>query len=417
MLRINLTRTKKLLSEIGIALSLVSIPLGMIVKVIWGNMLFGNLLMGLGLVMMFPYHRIKYGIRLNFQTGVILFLLLSFIYYFVSDFDEPVYLLYLSVSLVFSVGMSLSKYEVDFNFDKIVRFIWLFSLICVLGGLYCFASGTLSLLSGLLDFNEEGDTIYDGLTMGSVCIIQIICSFYYIAKEETSSSNRNLLFLLIVLDFVMIVMAFKRTPLLNAFIVIIYYLRHLGYLSMTPKKIAGLSLVIIAMIFFVVSNSEVQEAVESILESIFEGVSSLITGNHSGHSLTNSTDIRIENREEAFAMISRFDILEFMLGKGFMTFWFDMPLIQSYLDMGIIGFILFFSYTVFLPLYVVFSKIKKNDFIMICGMFALPSAISCLTSGHPYFHSLWMPISLLCFVLDGYYKKERIIFKSKNAQL
>ena len=136
MLRINITQTKRLMSEMGIGMSLISIPLGMIVKVILGNMLFGNLLMTVGLVLMFPYHRIKEGIKLNLLTGVILFIILAFIYYFLSDFDEPVYLIYLGVSLIFSMGISLSKYEVDISFDKTILFIWLFSLVTVLGGLY-----------------------------------------------------------------------------------------------------------------------------------------------------------------------------------------------------------------------------------------------------------------------------------------
>lgn len=134
------------------------------------------------------------------------------------------------------MGISLSKYEVDISFDKTILFIWLFSLVTVLGGLYCFASGTLTIFSGMFDFNEEGDAIYDGLTMGSVCITQMISSFYFISKKEISSTKRICLFLLIIIDFVVTIMAFKRTPLLIATLVIFYYLRRLGYLSMTPKK-------------------------------------------------------------------------------------------------------------------------------------------------------------------------------------
>ena len=359
MLRINITQTKRLMSEMGIGMSLISIPLGMIVKVILGNMLFGNLLMAVGLVLMFPYHRIKEGIKLNLLTGVILFIILAFIYYFLSDFDEPVYLIYLGVSLIFSMGISLSKYEVDFSFDKTILFIWLFSLVTVLGGLYCFASGTLTIFSGMFDFNEEGDAIYDGLTMGSVCITQMISSFYFISKKEISSTKRICLFLLIIIDFVVTIMAFKRTPLLIATLVIFYYLRRLGYLSMTPKKVFGILMVILIPVIYVLNNNEVKEAVESIIEYTYEGISNLITGNHTGHGLTNSTDIRIDNRDQALNMIAQFDVLEYMLGKGFMTFWFDMPLLQSYLDMGVIGFLLFFSYTVILPFYAVFSKNKK----------------------------------------------------------
>lgn len=425
MLRINITQTKRLMSEMGIGMSLISIPLGMIVKIILGNMLFGNLLMAVGLVLMFPYHRIKEGIKLNLLTGVILFIILAFIYYFLSDFDEPVYLIYIGVSLIFSMGISLSKYEVDFSFDKTILFIWLFSLVTVLGGLYCFASGTLTIFSGMFDFNEEGDAIYDGLTMGSVCITQMISSFYFISKKEISSTKRICLFLLIIIDFVVTIMAFKRTPLLIATLVIFYYLRRLGYLSMTPKKVFGILMVILIAVIYVLNNNEVKEAVESIVEYTYEGISNLITGNHTGHGLTNSTDMRIDNRDQALNMIAQFDILEYMLGKGFMTFWFDMPLLQSYLDMGFIGFLLFFSYTVILPFYAVFSKNKKNDLVLFCGMLAVPSAICSLTSGHPYFHSIWMHISLLCFVLNANYennskkhinnKKDSIINSTQHA--
>ena len=404
MLRINITRTKRGMSEMGIALSLVSIPLGMIVKVIWGNMIFGNLLMALGLLMMFPYHRMRDGIRLNLQSGVMIFVILSFVYYIFSDFDEPVYLLYLGVTLFFSVGLSLSKYGKDFSLDNTIRYIWLFSLVSVLGGLYCFVSGQLSFLSGLLDFNEEGDTIYDGLTMGSVCIMQIICSFYFISKDDNSLLERYLMFLLIILDFVMTLMAFKRTPLLIALVIIFYYLRRLGYLALTPRKVICFILVFLAIMVYVISNSELSEAVATISENTFEGISSLVTGDHTGHSLTNSTDVRIENRDAAFGMIAHFDVLEYMIGRGFMTFWFDMPLVQSYLDMGVIGLVLFAFYTVYLPLYSVFSKIRKNRIVLLCGMFAFPGAVCCLTNGHPYFQSLWMPVSLLCFVLDEDWK-------------
>lgn len=116
---------------------------------------------------------------------------------------------------------------------------------------------------------------------------------------------------------------------------------------------------ILAIIIYILSNSEVQEAVVSIIEYTYDGITNLITGNHTGHGLTNSTDMRIDNRDQAFNMIANFDILEYMLGKGFMTFWFDMPLIQSYLDMGVIGFLLFFSYTVILPFMRFFQKTRK----------------------------------------------------------
>ena len=86
---------------------------------------------------------------------------------------------------------------------------------------------------------------------------------------------------------------------------------------MTPKKVFGILMVILIAVIYVLNNNEVKEAVESIVEYTYEGISNLITGNHTGHGLTNSTDIRIDNRDQALNMIAQFDILEYMLGKGY----------------------------------------------------------------------------------------------------
>ena len=46
----------------------------------------------------------------------------------------------------------------------------------------------------------------------------------------------------------------------------------------------------------------------------------------------------------------------FLFGKGYMTLWFDNPLLQSYLDMGIYGTLCCFYFFVLLPLRTLFSK-------------------------------------------------------------
>lgn len=255
------------------------------------------------------------------------------------------------------MGISLSKYEVDISFDKTILFIWLFSLVTVLGGLYCFASGTLTIFSGMFDFNEEGDAIYDGLTMGSVCITQMISSFYFISKKKSHQQNAFVYFInnhrLCSDDN-----GIQKDAITDSNTCYILLFTSTRLFIYDSKKVFGILMVILIAVIYVLNNNEVKEAVESIVEYTYEGISNLITGNHTGHGLTNSTDIRIDNRDQALNMIAQFDILEYMLGKGFMTFWFDMPLLQSYLDMGVIGFLLFFSYTVILP-FMLFFKNKK----------------------------------------------------------
>lgn len=401
MFSINISTTRRIMTEIGTAMVPVSMPLGMILKITTGNMIIGNLMMGLGLLMMFPFRRIKYGFRLGYQTGIIAFFILSFIYYFASKFAESIYLLYLGVSLIYSLALSILRYDEDLKMKNVIFDIWSISLLCILGSCYCFATGIITALTGAFEFTAGGDTLYDALTMGSVGITQMSCSFYFLGKSEYSKKFKIILFACVTLDFFIVLLAFKRTPILISLITFALYSHKLGYLKMTPKKIIGIVIIMIILSMVIVNSAELSEAVTLLAEDTWEGIVNLITNNHTGHSLTNSTDIRIENRQQAFAMINDFDMLEFFLGAGFMTFWFDMPLLQSYLDMGVIGFILFAFFVVYLPLRILFSKYRSDDEMCFIAIFSLYGAIGCLTSGHPYAHTHWMPICLLCFILDS----------------
>lgn len=387
--------------ELGIALVPVSIPLGMIVKILIGNMIFGNLAMALGLIMMFPVNRIVDGFRFGKIAGIIFFLLMSFVYYFCSEFDDPMYLVYLGVSLVYALELSLMRFEEDVRMVKVVSYMWVLSLVCVIGGLVGFATGQIDFLTGAFSFDDGGETIYDGLTMGHVTITQMICSFFFLSASDLKPSLRPLLIAVAVLDLFTVFFSFKRTPMLVAFIIFIYYMRRLGYLSLSPKKILVLIVLLCAIVVYVMSTPELAEGISLLAENTFTGVIDLVTGNHTGHGLTNSTDMRIENRDLAFALISRFDMLQYMIGAGFMKFWFDMPLIQAYLDMGVLGFLLYGYYAVFIPLNVLFTSKRADNVLCFATMLCLYGAVCCLTSGHPYAHNQWMPVILLCFVLKG----------------
>lgn len=411
MFSINIPTTRRIMTEIGTAMVPVSMPLGMILKLTTGNMIIGNLVMALGLLMMFPLKRMKEGFHTGLQSGIIFFFLLSFAYYFASKFSESIYLLYLGVTLVYSLSLSLLHYDEDIKMKNVIYYMWVLSLLCVLGGYFCFATGIVTVLTGAFEFSDAGDTIYDGLTMGSVGITQLACSFYFISDKETSNRQKTLMFVCVVLDFFIVLLAFKRTPLLICIIIILFYLKRLGYLSMTPKKVTVFFAILTGIIMFVLNSPDLSEAIAAITEDTWEGVTNLVTNNHTGHGLTNSTDMRIENRQEASAMIAKFDMLEYFLGAGFMTFWFDMPLIQAYLDMGVIGILLYSYFIVYLPLRILFSKQRNEQILCFTAILALYGAIGCLTSGHPYSHNQWMPICLLCFVLDS----RHIIRRPKEA--
>ena len=401
-MQIDINNIRRHLTEMGAALVPISIPIGMMVKLLTGNLLFGNLCMALGIFLLFPFRRLREGFRLGLLTGVAVFFIMAFVYYFCSEFSESVYLLYLGVTLCYALGLSLLHIDEDMRMDKFIRWLWLLSLLCILSAIYCFTTGKIDLLSGAFGYSEGGDLLYDGLTMGSTGITQLVCTFYILSTQKTlKTGHRVLLLLLIIIDFAIVLLAFKRTPLLIALFIIIYYLRRLGYLKATPRNMLILIACITALTAAVLATPDLRDAVAAIAEDTYEGVVNLVTGTHTGNSLTNSTDIRLEARQTALGYLSTYDMLERVIGGGFMTFWFDMPLLQAYLDMGIIGVLLYGFYTVYLPFKMICSKMRHNDMLCCLGMLSIYGAICCLTSGHPYSHTQWIPVCILCFALNN----------------
>lgn len=410
-MEIDVIKIRRKKAEIGFALALTAIPLGMIAKLLLNNSIFGNLLMAIGLVMSFPFHRITSGICLNKIVGIVLYLLLGFAYYFITGYDDPSYLVYMGVSLLYCISLVFSRYDEDFDLEQILNYIWFFSLVFVIGGFISFATGKINILENVMAWNDQGDMIYDGLTMGNMAIVQIACSCHLLTKQS-KGVKQSLLILTVFLDFLLVVFTVKRTPLLVALIMIFIYFKRLGYLKPTPIKTTILAFVIFAISAYIAVNPELMDALSLLVEDTLTGLGNLISGTHTGHSLTNSTDIRLENRAIAINMLRNFDIMDVCFGKGYMIFWCDIPVLQVFLDMGIMGFILYSFYMIFLP-FCAILKYRNNPVIFAYSMCTLYGLLCCVTSGHPYANARWMPAILLCYALCNHKKEVIQIWKQK----
>lgn len=399
----DLYKIRRAKAEIGIALALSSIPLGMIVKLLTGYYFVGNLLMALGLLSAFPFHRLLDRVSITRLFGIVLFQLLSSVYFFIGNYEDKSFLIYLGVNLLFSITLLFYNYDDDFSLENVINYLWIFSLIFVIGGFTCFATGEINVLDAALTRNDDGDVTYDGLTMGSMAITQIVCSCHLLMKETIRLKYQPYLLLIIIIDFILVLLTVKRTPLLIAMIVVSVYFKRLGYFKPSFLKIVISSILIVGATFFVLNNSEVKDALLLLTDDTVSGIENLLTSTHTGHSLTNSTDVRLDNREQAFDIISNFDILNVCIGDGFMTFWCDIPLLQSFMDMGLIGFSLYGYYIVFLPLWILLKR-KDKELLYVYAMLAIYGSISCMTSGHPYANARWMPVCLLCYAICSFRK-------------
>lgn len=82
-----------------------------------------------------------------------------------------------------------------------------------------------------------------------------------------------------------------------------------------------------------------------------------------------------------------------------MVKWLDIPILQAYLDMGIIGFFFYLYYVLLLPIISIIKASATNVAIQFASFNAFYSIFSAFNSGNPYGYNKWIPIVVLVFVL------------------
>lgn len=413
----NNTRKGLNISELGLSFILTAFAMSMFIRIFFINIPAGNYLLLIGMLMFFPYRNFFN----NFFTqkwdgkivGVVVFHLIALLYYALSDFNEPLFQIFHYIVIVFCVALTYTQYEKDIQIRNVVKCVIIESTICVVLSFYIFQTGMDQALYAI----DTEKRIFDYLTPGGISVTNIACCAFLIGTTQKKKYT-TLLWLMIVFDMLVIIMSQKRTPfIVGAFIISLYLYRQL---TISASKFFFFIVPLLAIAFYFMLLLYNALFIENV-EYVFKGITDFINGTNQLDE-TNSASIRYYNRKHVFDTISHFTNMEYLFGKGYMTLWFDNPLLQSYLDMGIYGFISFLYYIVIIPARAIFVKVLRNDdnvFWVFC--IASYSMLGFISTGHPYNQGKWTPICLLILVINGVYAQHRkkhsfIHYSSENTK-
>ena len=395
------------LSELGMSLILMAFPMAMYFRTFVSDIRIGNYFMILGVLLLFPYKNFSR----TFQTTIwsknmvflILFQLVALLYYYISDFNYSTYALYHYLVIVCGVALTYTRFEKDLYMHNVIVYVGIESFVCAILSYFVLDTG---LVVDLIEELDKDERIMDYLTIASVGVTNVACCTYFMGRSN-HNVEKILLYLCVFFDFLVINMTQKRTPFIVALIIVAIYIYK--QMSSSPKRniLMLLSFVALAYLF----TSIYKDILTDNFANIINGIDDLINGTYQLDD-TNSASQRYYNREKALNIISHFTTENFLFGKGYMTLWFDNPLLQSYLDMGIYGALCCFYFFVLLPLRTLFSKKIYDNYIFWAFAVASYCMVGCMSTGHPYSHNKWIPIIILVYVLAGTKSKNRTL---KNA--
>lgn len=388
--------TRVLLYNVGIALAIIGVPMGMYCNYLFPKIQWSPVFMTISVILIFSYNNL---LKLRFPS-VNKYLVYAFLY-------QSLMLLYGVFSgamtfQYFSFHLFLMFFILSLSTNKLIT-IDEFTITTVFYlSLPLSIFGATFLYNGLItgevawELRQENEKYaLEIFTVSSGAIINLIAALFQIRKGNNVKSTIAIFFVLI--DLYIIIFGGKRTPLFVSLIALILYL--FGLVRWDFKKIGTYIFLGFLILATVISfTPTLRDVLSSQIEDLYNGVQVLF-GNTSVSDRSGSSLMRVINRDWTYNYIEfRFDFFNYIFGAGYMTKWIDNPLLQSFLDMGTIGFLFYFYFILYFPISSI-RKAKGDRIIYFGTLLCLYNLVSVLNSGNPYLQIKHSPYIILAYVI------------------
>jgi len=323
----------------------------------------------------------------NNLMAIIFFQIIVLLYIFYQGYsmgDVTIFTIFVIASL-----LSFASIEVkQFDFNRIVRLGWPIAFVCCVLGLYVTTIGHISAMTT----SVASDLVVDGLTLGGSGVICILFALFY---QPRYRNLRYLVILSMIIGAATIIFSGKRSPLMVATVICIFYVIRFKGMKFTSAVKTILMLLIGIMMATVVFSSEfnILESLDDTITRTVDGIDDMLTGSNKSGA---SARMRYFAKQWAYDYIeTKFTLCNYIFGAGVMTRWLDVPILQAFLDMGIIGFMFYFIYVIVYPLRVLFSGLTKRPQILFMCCYCLPNVVTMFNSGTIYGMARWLPVGML----------------------
>lgn len=398
-------------TNIGIALCLIGVPLGMYFNFIFPFIPWSSFFMVLSVCLIASYKNFikgKFPSFNKFFSFILLFQLMMLIYGSLSSkltFQFASFHLYI-ISLIFVLSLNDNR----INYDKIINATFYISCITTILGFYYLKSGIVT-SSESWEFRQTDAYVLDPFTIAIGAIVNFVCTLFLITKKNKNKFFLYFFLTFLILDLLVIFMSEKRTPIFVTILILMLFLYKKITISekMFFTYIKVILFLILILFCFYVFSENIRTALDEFTYNFFNGVLNIL-GNSDVVDSSGSAILRFRSRQWAYSYIdNNFNFFNYIFGAGYMTRWIDNPILQSYLDMGIFGFVFYFFSVLIFPIKYMFKK--QNNLSLFMILLCLYNIASSYTSGHPYAYIKFTPIVLLAFVLN--LKKYKFVTYSK----
>lgn len=296
------------------------------------------------------------------------------------------------IALIFA----LSSLKKDFDYSKLPNYLYFSTLILLIWEAWMCNKGYV-----VGDYAWEQRQLkhyaLEPFTFAHGALINIFSALCLQTNKRLL--KKFLVVFSIILGIFVMFICNKRTPIFVLFIGIIFFFYWKGLISFKIKRrvffIFLLSIIIAFIGFFV--SPWFHEKMISLANNMYAGILNLL-GNDSIQDATGSAMERVGYRNFAYNYINdNFNFFNILFGGGYAILWLDSPLLQSFLDMGLLGFCLYLFLILIYPARLLLIKHDEPTFNL-ARLLSLYALLSVFNSGHPYMWIKYAPICILSVI-------------------
>lgn len=397
---------REILRNIGISLIIVGVPYGMYLNFFVPIIRWSPIMMFLSFVLTLNYRncfRLHFPLRARMFTIIVAFQLIMIAYGVVSG-NGRMTSQYLSFHLyIIAICVALASnnpYYVNFH-----NFLYVLSWpLSIFGAIACYIGLVGTDEAWRIKQTDETFSI-ESFTMTTGVLVNIFSGLIL--------SKKNLILkiffvLSMIIGLYVLLICDKRTPLFVLVLGSCLYLYKVGYLKNVHTIGKYVFPLVFLLIIIYVSIPFVNEKVNYMVENFIRGVQVLF-GNTDIQDFKGSAQGRINGRNWAINYISNnFDIFNYEFGGGYLLKWIDNPLLEAYLDMGIIGVCGYFYIIVLYPMKVLLRTSAQHKNILFAILLCLYSIVSIINSGNPYLYIKYTTVAFLCYIVTSSIKLQEI---------
>ncbi len=376
--------------------------------------IFSAAFLGMGLALMFPFHLFVRLYKVNFTLlkYAILFLALMLYHFFLFNTSGSDYVIELGNNVYILVFLFLLFHVPNEVKDTLIPIIFLISFVGNLTLIYSLITdpawriGMRAAVTFSSDGGETSSNPHIAARNGIICLMTSVI----MARQYGNILLKLFLYSTALVSAAIIIFAQVKSSILGLGVVVAFFLYYNFTFTAIVRSIQGLFTVrnlILLVLMFIALNmflsrfGDVYGYLDGYISVLIDkGYDLLYTASGIQLGTKGATlDDSAMGRVSSFGYFREallYDPTVLILGRGYKDFYMDIPILESLVNHGIFGFILFGGFNLYAFIFSV-REIKNptNMLTIFLAYFYMYLTILLMTTGRPYDTYFWFPFAIM----------------------